>query len=75
MKRLITIMALFVVIAAGCSAPAPPTQLPRRAAPPPPDPPQVKGIFIDGEAGGDAETLNWILARRFQFLRLCRADH
>jgi peptide/nickel transport system substrate-binding protein len=23
---------------------------------------QVKGIFIEGESGGDAETLNWILA-------------
>ncbi|MEE9365703.1 MAG: ABC transporter substrate-binding protein, partial [Dehalococcoidales bacterium] len=24
--------------------------------------PEVKGIFIEGQSGGDAETLNWLLA-------------
>jgi len=31
-------------------------------APPPQTYPEVKGTFIDGVSGGDAETLNWLLA-------------
>ena len=49
-------------------APAPiPTPVPTPAPAPAPAPPPIvypeaKGIFIEGTSGGEAETLNWILA-------------
>jgi len=48
-------------------APAPP-------APPPVTYPEVKGSFIDGVSGGDAETLNWLLAAdaaSFSYAGMC----
>jgi peptide/nickel transport system substrate-binding protein len=62
----IILILLFMV---GCAAPAPtsgPAPSPPIPAPAPaPTPetrPQVKGIFLEGTSGGDAETLNWLLA-------------
>ncbi|MBC8477447.1 MAG: hypothetical protein H8D49_03785, partial [Dehalococcoidia bacterium] len=37
-------------------------------------PPAVKGTFIDGVSGGDAETLNWLLAAdasSFSYAGMC----
>ncbi len=43
--------------------PLPPNPAPTPTpAPPPQAYPEVKGPFIDGASGGDAETLNWLLA-------------
>ncbi len=47
MKVFTIFLALLIVFAVGCTAEAPN---------------QVKSIFIEGTSGGDAETLNWILA-------------
>ena len=47
MKVFTIFLALVIVFAVGCTAEAPN---------------QVKSIFIEGTSGGDAETLNWILA-------------
>jgi peptide/nickel transport system substrate-binding protein len=69
-KWLILIPALLLLLA-GCTAqqpvsppaPAPPSQSPASApASATASHPQVKGIFLEGTSGGDAETLNWILA-------------
>ena len=46
MKGLTIFLVLLLVLAAGCAAP----------------PPTPRGDFIEGTSGGDAETLNWILA-------------
>ncbi len=46
MKGFIIFLISLLVFTVGCAAPAPP----------------VKGNFIEGTSGGDAETLNWILA-------------
>ncbi len=76
MKGLIIFIVAILLFMAGCAAPAPEPapspEIPAPApsptpAPPSPEPvpetgPQVKGIFIEGTSGGDAETLNWILA-------------
>ena len=73
MRGLIIFLVLLLVFTVGCAAPAPaPAPTPTPPVPPPapapapkpaPEPkPQVKGIFIEGVSGGDAETLNWILA-------------
>lgn len=44
-------------------APLPPVTEPPASEIPAPEPrPEVSGIFIEGTSGGDAETLNWILA-------------
>jgi len=47
MKGFITFLVSLLVFTVGCATEAPS---------------QVKGIFIEGTSGGDAETLNWILA-------------
>ncbi len=46
MKGLIILLVALLVFTVGCAVPAP----------------TPKGIFIEGTSGGDAETLNWILA-------------
>ncbi len=46
-KGFIVALILLLVFTVGCSAPTPTP---------------VKGVFIEGVSGGDAETLNWILA-------------
>ncbi|MFC1860875.1 ABC transporter substrate-binding protein [Chloroflexota bacterium] len=62
---LIICFVILTVLIAGCAAKTT-TQEPVSPSPieaPAPKPgPEVKGVFIDGVAGGDAETLNWILA-------------
>ncbi|MFC1904914.1 ABC transporter substrate-binding protein [Chloroflexota bacterium] len=50
MKGFIILMAALLVFMVGCAAETPTPEL------------QTKGIFIEGTSGGDAETLNWILA-------------
>jgi len=45
-KKLVIFLVLLLVFMVGCVTPAP----------------QVEGTFIEGISGGDAETLNWILA-------------
>ena len=67
MKGLIIFLISLLVLTAGSAAPAPaPVPTPPPPAPAPaPTPefrPQVQGIFIEGTSGGEAETLNWILA-------------
>jgi len=76
MKRCIIFLAVLIMFIVGCAAPAlvpppvpsPPALRPTAALVPTPVPaptpagPQVKGVFIEGTSGGDAETLNWILA-------------
>ena len=68
MKILIIFIAVMLLFIAGCGTPEPaPSSEPSAAAPSlvpsaPVAQPQVKGIFIEGTSGGDAETLNWILA-------------
>jgi len=71
------LLALIIVLATGCAnkatsvpppapapTPAPPTPPPPAPAPvPAPGPAHpVKGTFIEGSVGGDAETLNYLLA-------------
>ena len=46
MKKLIIFLISLLVFTVGCAAPVP----------------QAKGTFIEGISGGDAKTLNWILA-------------
>ena len=63
MKGLVILLLITLVFTAGCAGEAPPPQ----PGPPPPvetpaPAPEVGGIFIEGILGGDAETLNWILA-------------
>jgi len=55
MKGLVILLLITLVFTAGCATEAPSPQ---------PSPPsaEVGGIFIEGVSGGDAETLNWILA-------------
>jgi peptide/nickel transport system substrate-binding protein len=70
MKGLIILLIASLVFTIGCTAPAPtaepaPAPAPELAPAPAPVPapgPQVKGTFIEGTSGGDAETLNFILA-------------
>jgi len=45
---IITLVLLLALLTAGCAAPA--------------STPEIQGNFIDGDSGGDAETLNWLLA-------------
>lgn len=52
------LLLAFVLLVPACQSPASSTAVPTSA----PQPKQVKGTFIDGESGGDAETLNFILA-------------
>jgi len=63
-------------------APAVPAPAPTPAPPSPPPPaipapklyPEVKGSFIEGVSGGDAETLNWLLAAdatSFSYVAFC----
>jgi len=60
MKGLIIFLISLLVFMVGCAAPVPtPAPTP---APAPKLYPEVKGSFIEGVSGGDAETLNWILA-------------
>ncbi len=60
MKLSVLSFILLLALISGCTSVAPPQ------TPAPPSgltaTPQVKGTFIEGETGGDAETLNWILA-------------
>jgi len=85
----ILVMLLFTGCAAPTPAPIPtPTPAPTPALPvpapqPAPSPlpspppivyPEVKGTFIDGVSGGDAETLNWLLAAdatSFSYAGMC----
>ena len=78
MKRIISLSVIFILLAlaVSCAAPAPAPTPPAPAPSPEPAPapapaspatppvvyPEVKGTFIDGVSGGDAETLNWLLA-------------
>ena len=48
-KLIITFLVSLLVLAISCTSPKP-------------APAQVEGTFIEGISGGDAETLNWILA-------------
>ena len=60
MKLSALFLVLLLALVAGCTSVVPsstPATPPAATAAP-----QVKGTFIDGETGGDAETLNWILA-------------
>jgi peptide/nickel transport system substrate-binding protein len=52
------LVVLVLVLLTGCTkaAPAPPSSASSLSGP------QVQGAFIEGTFGGDAETLNWILA-------------
>jgi len=59
MKLSALFLVLLLALVAGCTSVAPPSN---PATPSTTAAPQVKGTFIDGETGGDAETLNWILA-------------
>ena len=60
MKGLIILLVALLVFIVGCAVQAP---TPEPVPEPVPEPrPQVKDNFIEGTAGGDAETLNWILA-------------
>ncbi len=88
MKRLVIFLIVLLVFMVGCAAPEP-VPPPAPTPPPPPVPipapatapapalgvwPQVKGTFIEGTAGGDAETLNWILAAdatSFSYVGFC----
>ena len=59
MKKVIILGAIIVLLLAGCSG----NQQPVEVSPPESNGvPQVKGTFIEGTYGGDAETLNWLLA-------------
>ncbi len=61
MRRYIVPLVLLLLFSLSCAA-EPPATAPGPAPQPAPAGPQVRGTFIEGEAGGDAETLNWILA-------------
>ena len=71
MKFYVVFLIILVALVAGCTSPAPSSTLTTSSTPSPSTPstfpaitatPQVSGDFIDGDSGGDAETLNWILA-------------
>jgi len=72
MKWLVIFIVALLVFTAGCApkppapetAPAPPSGAPPtlKEVPSRIVKPEVKGTFIEGTSGGDAETLNWILA-------------
>ncbi|MDD4858771.1 MAG: ABC transporter substrate-binding protein [Dehalococcoidales bacterium] len=55
MKSVIIICILIILLATGCATSAPPAAQTTAA-------PKLHGTFIEGESGGDAETLNWLLA-------------
>ena len=59
MKLSVLFLVLLLALVAGCTSVVPSST---PATPSTTAAPQVKGTFIDGETGGDAETLNWILA-------------
>jgi peptide/nickel transport system substrate-binding protein len=62
-KWVVFLLVLLLVLPVGCVAKQPATKsapVPQTLGTAPK--PQVKGIFLDGVSGGDAETLNWILA-------------
>ncbi|MFC1903465.1 ABC transporter substrate-binding protein [Chloroflexota bacterium] len=59
-KLVIFLIPLLVILIASCAAPDPA--------------PEIKGTFIEGTSGGDAETLNWILAAdatSFSYVGFC----
>ncbi len=58
MKPLIVFLISLLVFTSGCAAGTPPPQ----PSPAPESLHRVTGTFIEGISGGDAETLNWILA-------------
>jgi peptide/nickel transport system substrate-binding protein len=59
MKKIILLGAIIILLLAGCNG----NQKPVDVSPPESNgAPQVKGTFIEGTYGGDAETLNWLLA-------------
>ena len=63
MKIYVGFFILILAFTVGCASdqateePTPPAEIPTQEPQP-----QVRGIFLEGTAGGDAETLNWILA-------------
>jgi len=60
MKKFIIFLAVLLMFTVGCAAPEPT--------------PTPAGIFIEGTSGGDAETLNWILAAdatSFSYVGFC----
>ncbi|MFC1995704.1 ABC transporter substrate-binding protein [Chloroflexota bacterium] len=64
-KKFMVILILLLVFTVGCAVPAhtpEPAPTPPTQASTPTSNPQVQGFFIEGTPGGDAETLNWILA-------------
>lgn len=62
-KKLIILLLFLIIFMTSCVAkPTAPESVPKPGAPTPQAQPQVRGTFIDGVSGGDAETLNWILA-------------
>lgn len=66
MKKLlcaITCFAIFITaLAVGCSPAPQESAPPQEQEPPAGSGPSVGGTFIEGASGGDAETLNWLLA-------------
>ncbi|MFH1651151.1 MAG: ABC transporter substrate-binding protein [Chloroflexota bacterium] len=66
------LLTIGIILAVGCAreapAPTPPAPVPSPPTPSPSPAPApgpahpVKGTFIEGTSGGDAETLNWLLA-------------
>jgi len=60
MKRFIVLPVLLLVLMVGCTAQE--AEAPAAPAPAPKSMQEVRGIFIEGTSGGDAETLNWLLA-------------
>jgi len=61
MKRLAILIIVFIALLTSCAAPQP-APIPRPEPPAQKAYPEVKGVFIEGTSGGDAETLNWLLA-------------
>jgi peptide/nickel transport system substrate-binding protein len=59
MKLSVFTLILVLALMAGCTTAPPATTAPPTGAT---AAHQVRGTFIEGETGGDAETLNWILA-------------
>jgi peptide/nickel transport system substrate-binding protein len=57
MKLVAAVLALMLAVLVGCTQPQS-----TNAPGPSQGKPVVQGTFIDGQYGGDAETLNWILA-------------
>ena len=55
MKWLVILIIALLAVTAGCSSPSAPESAPAPE-------PTVTGTFIKGTSGGDAETLNWLLA-------------